>query len=139
MSDQIAMRNVCLTAEYSEKHVKAKIPNYNNSISFFGFVMSAKVKPKGLLHFRANISYHDNYPFLRLFINVGDEYNAIAFSVERDPERAIQHRVKHGFGIDGIPHVSPPTENLCFSACMWFFWVLPEFRFSGKNFQSFHN
>ena len=41
----------------------------------------------------------DNYPFLRLFINLGGGYNAIASCVERDPERAIQAKDKHGFDI----------------------------------------
>ena len=90
MSDQIAVRNTCLTDKYSEKPVRAKVPNYNKSISFFSFMMPAKAKAKRLLRFVSN-SCRFNYSFLRLFINLGDRYNAIASSVEREPERTIRN------------------------------------------------
>ena len=78
------------------------------------FMMPAKAKPKRLLCFVSSNSCRYNYSFLRLFINLGDWYNAIASSVEREPERTIRN-INVVLILKKCPHVWPPKENLWFS------------------------
>ena len=109
-----ARSDCCEKYVFDGKPVRAKVPNFSKSIGFFSFMMRAKAKPKRLLRFVSSNSCRYNYSFLTLFINLADRYNAIASSVEREPERTIRN-INVVLILVKCPHVWPPKENLWFS------------------------